>query len=89
MFRAHIANTVPKFRQLRHLDVKTHEKSQRHEEKREGKERINLTDNLVDRQHRGKNIINKLEPRTRDSKVKILYLMDLMKMKVKKINTHK
>ena len=59
MFRAHIANTVPKFGQLRHLDVKTHEKSQRHEEKREGKERINLTDNLVDRQHRGKNIINK------------------------------
>ena len=41
------------------MDEKPYHQGASHEEQREGKERIDLADNLVDRQHRGDDVIDK------------------------------
>jgi len=48
---------VPHFRQVGILHIKHHQDTHRHKEQSNGKERINLTDNLVHRHHCGQYII--------------------------------
>ena len=54
----HIAESVPHLREHGPLDEQHGHQRHRHEEQREGEERIDLADNLVDRQHRGDDVID-------------------------------
>ena len=53
----------PNLGQVRHLHKQHHHQRCCHKEQREGKERIYLADNLVDRQHRGNDIVNEDDQR--------------------------
>ena len=56
--RAHVVQPVPKFGQLGHLDVEHRHKGYGHEDKGKGKEGIDASDDFVDGQHRGQDVVS-------------------------------
>ena len=54
----HIVEVRPQLRQMRHLDEQHNHQRCSHEKQREGKQRIYLTDDLVDGQHSGNDIVD-------------------------------
>ena len=55
--KAHISEVGPQLGQRRPLHEERHHQRSSHEQQRKGKERVDLADNLVDRQHRGDDIV--------------------------------
>ena len=54
---AHIIEVSPNLRNRRPMQEQPHHQRACHKQQREGEQRINLTDNLVDRQHRSDDIV--------------------------------
>ena len=54
-----VGKSVPNFGNGRHLDEETNHERHCHEKQREGEERIYLPNNLVNRKHRGEDVVGK------------------------------